>query len=283
MSLHLSRAIVDHAYYPKGTFRFSVLAGVATEPGRIEGQSLLRDRQVEFGEDLLHVLPDLSTIIRRVIAQQISSVICRHKLYGRPADPSVVFVELTSQLTYRLGAVEQRPGCMSAESDENLRFNYLNLSLEVGQAAYYLVGPGVAIARRATLQYVAYEDVASLEPAGGDYLVQQLASPAYEGSPLSVLVGAGGFSDEHYAGVGIALAWHGIGPRRSQATLAALTDLPGDFLQFSGFLGNSHIILLILSFGIRTLESKTGKKLFHLEVLANNFAYVHIVSHCHEL
>ena len=109
------------------------------------------NRQVEFGEDLLHVLPDLSTIIRRVISQKISSMIGRHKLYGGTADLSVVFVELASQLAYRLGAVEQRPSRMSAEGDENLRFNCLNLSLEVGQTAYYLVGPGVAIARRAAL------------------------------------------------------------------------------------------------------------------------------------
>ena len=136
----------------------SLLRRTLKAPGTAKRQTvtapscrLLGNRQVEFDKDLFHVLPDLSTIIRRVIAQQISSVICRHKLYGGTADLSVVFVELASQLAYRLGAVEQRPIRMSAEGDENLRFNYFNLSLEVGQAAYYLVGPGVAIARRATL------------------------------------------------------------------------------------------------------------------------------------
>ena len=75
-------------------------------------------------------------------------MVCRHKFDRRPAYLSVVFVELAPKFAYRLCAVEQRLGCMGAESDENLRLDYFNLSLEVGQAAYYLVGSGISIARR---------------------------------------------------------------------------------------------------------------------------------------
>jgi hypothetical protein len=192
-------------------------------------------------------------------------------------------VELAPQLAYRGGGVEQCFSCMGPEGDDNLRLDYLNLSLEEGQAACDFVGLGIAIARRATFQYVAYEDVASLEAAGDDDFVQQLAGPAHEGASLGVFIGAGGFSGEHYARVGVALAGHCVGPRRAQTALAAFADFFGDFFKFSGFVGNSHLVLLILSLRFLALESKTGKKLLHLQVLANDFAYVYIVFHRHEL
>jgi hypothetical protein len=193
-------------------------------------------------------------------------------------------------LAYRFGCVEQRLGRVSAEGDENLRLDYLNLSLEIGQAAYYFVGAGVAIARGSALQYVAYEDIASLEPAGRDDLVQQLAGPADKWTSLSIFVSPRGFSDEHNAGIGISLARHGIGPRRSQAALAALTDFFNDSLQFGGFVGDGHSLgfargraaLLIFHLGRCrfTPGGKAGETLLHLKVLANDFSDIHLIFHC---
>jgi hypothetical protein len=174
---------------------------------------------------------------------------------------------------------------MGTESDENLRLNYFNLSLEVGQAAYDLIRSGVAIARRATFQYVAYEDIASFEPAGCDYLVQQLPGPADKGTSLRIFVGARRFAHEHYAGIWIALSGHGVCPLGAQVALAALTNFVGDSFEFSSFLGNGHTILLILWFRrlVLPLKGKTGQKPFHLKVLANNFTNIHIIFHRRKL
>ena len=68
-------------------------------------QRSLRDWQAEFGKDFFHILPDPFAVFRRVISQQIGSVIRRHKFYGRPAEAGVVSVELAAQLAYRLVGV----------------------------------------------------------------------------------------------------------------------------------------------------------------------------------
>jgi hypothetical protein len=60
-------------------------------------------------------------------------------------------MELAAQLSYWLGCIQQCSGRVSAKGDDNLGIDYLDLSLQVGQAAYYLFGPGIAIFGRATL------------------------------------------------------------------------------------------------------------------------------------
>jgi hypothetical protein len=174
---------------------------------------------------------------------------------------------------------------MSPQSHNDLGLYDLDLPLKKGQATDYLVGPGIAIFRRAAFQDVAYEHIASLEPAGGDDSVQQLARPADKGTTLGVLVGAGGLPDEHYSGVRIAFARNGIGPGRIQAAFATLADFFGDFFKVGGLLCDSHFILLIFCLGCRRLASQgeTREKLIHLEVLANNPVYVYVIIHCSEL
>jgi hypothetical protein len=167
------------------------------------------------------------------------------------------------------------------EGNDHLRLNYLNLPLEVRQAAYDLLGPRVAVLRRAAFQYVADEDIFPFEPAGFDDLVQELACPADKRPALRIFIGARGFAHEHDAGIGIAFTRHGVGPRRAQAALAALTNLRRNLLKLGGFRRNSHIIPLLP--GLRlctcTLGSKTGEELLHLKVLANNLPNIHVFFH----
>ncbi len=78
-------------------------------------------------------------------------MIRRHKFYRRSAQAGVVFVELATQLAYWFVGIQQCSGCMSAQSDNNLRLYYLNLSLQIRQTVYYLVRTWVAIVRRTAL------------------------------------------------------------------------------------------------------------------------------------
>jgi hypothetical protein len=112
-----------------------------------------------------------------------------------------------------------------------------------------------------------------------------VARPADERSALRIFIGTGRFSNKHYARVGAAFTRHGVCPQGTQAAFAALTNFPGDFFKFSGFLGDSHIILLFLRFRLPCLasESKTSQKLLHFKVLANDFVNIHLFSHRDEL
>jgi hypothetical protein len=133
---------------------------------------VLRDWQAEFGEDFLHIFPDLSAIIRRVISQQIGWMICRHKLNRGLVDSGIVLEELAPQPAYRFGGVQKCFGSVGAQSYDDFGFNYLNLSLKIRQAAYYLIGARVSIARWTALKDIGDKDITSFKAAGNDYLIQ---------------------------------------------------------------------------------------------------------------
>jgi hypothetical protein len=239
------------------------------------------DGQAELGEDFFHIFPDPSSIFLRIIAQQIGGVIGRHELYRGPADARIILVEPASQLAYRLRGVQQRPGGVSAQSNDNLGLDDFNLPLEKGQAAYNLFGAGVAIVRRAALQDVADEDIASPEPTGSDDFVQELTRPADKRTSLCVFIGAGSLSDEHNARVGIAFTGYGVRSRRAQAAFAALANFLCDLFKLGALLCDSHRFLLFLRLlrGSATFGSKAGENLLHFKMLTNNFIDIHLFWH----
>ena len=55
--------------------------------------SLLRDRNSQFGEDLFHILPDLSSIVIGVIPEEICRVKSRHKFYRTMAYAGYIFLK----------------------------------------------------------------------------------------------------------------------------------------------------------------------------------------------
>ncbi len=56
--------------------------------------------QAEFSQDLFHILPYLSAVIVRVVAEQVGRVEGGHKFYGFVAYAGDIFVEYASQLAY---------------------------------------------------------------------------------------------------------------------------------------------------------------------------------------
>ena len=59
----------------------------------------LRYGEVEFCEDFFHVFPNLFSVFRGIISEQISGVVRGHKFYGGSSETGVVFVKLSSELS----------------------------------------------------------------------------------------------------------------------------------------------------------------------------------------
>ena len=80
---------------------------------------------------------------------------------------------------------------MCTQSYNNFGIYYLNLSLKIWQAAYYLFGGRVAIFRRAALQDIAYKNFAAFQAASCDYSAITSSSPSssfgVRGSEATVL------------------------------------------------------------------------------------------------
>ena len=72
-----------------------------------------------------------------------------HQFDGRSANPGDVLLKMAPKLADGLVRVQQRPGRMGAESDDDFRGDYFNLSLKIRKAAYDFLGPRIAIIRRA--------------------------------------------------------------------------------------------------------------------------------------
>ena len=99
---------------------------------------------------------------------------------------------------------------MSAESDNYLGFDCLELFVEETVACVDLGGLGIAIVGRSTFQDIADVDIVASEAHGFDDLCEQLAGSTYEWEALLVFGCSWGLAHEDDACVGVALAGHDI-------------------------------------------------------------------------
>jgi len=191
-------------------------------------------------------------------------------------------VESASELAYRLCCVEQCPCGVGAEGDDDVGVNDFDLSLEVGQAAYYFIGFWVTVVGWSAFQNVAYPDVAALEAAGGDDFVEELSCPADKGSALCVFVCTRAFSDEHNSGVRGAFAGHGVGTQRAETAVAAGAGLIGYFFEeLCGLAGVGSLPLWTIGLG-RFLDfwcETAGEELLHFDVLMEGLVCVGLLCH----
>lgn len=100
----------------------------------------------------------------------------------------------------------------SAQKDERLWFDKIDLPVEVGQTACRLVIGGVSVTRRAALYNIGDIDRFTAILHCGDHLVQQLPGRADERSTRLVLVETRPLPDKHQISMVIDLAENCLGP-----------------------------------------------------------------------
>ena len=127
----------------------------------------------------------------------------------------------------------EAPHRVAPEGDDDLGGDHLELGVQPRPVVGDLVGPRVAVARRARLDDVRDEHVAARETRLLQQQLQQLARGADEGAPGRVLACSGRLPDEHDAGVGGALAGDEVGRLLAdgEAAWEVPEDLAGDGLQ----------------------------------------------------
>jgi hypothetical protein len=106
-----------------------------------------------------------------------------------------------------------------------------DLAIEVVGAGGHLLWQRVAVIRRAVLDDVGDEDRLAIQSNCRQQLVEELSRRANERTSLLVLAIARRLADEHYLGVGAALARHRILRANVQVTLHAIACLGGDLRQ----------------------------------------------------
>ena len=98
-----------------------------------------------------------------------------------------------------------------AERADEPRLDQLDLPVRVGLAGRDLVGQRVAVAGWAAAHDIRHEHVLARQADLLEQLVEQLAGAAHEGKPLDVLLLARALTDEHQAGVRVAVPEHHSG------------------------------------------------------------------------
>lgn len=163
-------------------------------------------------------------------AQQVGRVIG-----GKHREPQRVGVQLTTEAPERLVAAEQMIRGMAAKRNDELGLNRLQLTFKERSAGILFGRQRIAVARRATLQDIADEDlVASQTHARRDDLAEQLSGRANEGSTTLIFVRARSLADKNDARLRVPLAGHGLLAGLAQATRLAGSDLLGERAQGVG-------------------------------------------------
>src|SRR5258706_238177 len=103
-----------------------------------------------------------------------------------------------------------------------------------------LVWLGVAVVGWPALHDVRDEDLAPAPAQRGEELHEEVAGPTDERPPEAVLVDPGPFADEDDLGVRLALAGHGVRPRRAEAAALAHANLGRDRLELDAPLVGGH-------------------------------------------
>jgi hypothetical protein len=124
---------------------------------------------------------------------------------------AVVRVHLAPQLPQSFPRAQQRLTGGSAEREDHLRSDELQLAVEIRNAGGDLIGQGLPV-----LGGPAFDDVGDVHRIAGNInslenAVEQLACLAHEGPSGGIFRRAGTFADEHQARVGIAFARHRVG------------------------------------------------------------------------
>src|SRR5688572_5972908 len=125
----------------------------------------------------------------------------------------------------------------TAEAEDNLRLDGLDLALQIGVAGPYLPGPRLAVAHpaalfdgRSALHHVRQVDLLPGQVHGGQDVVEELTSPPDERQSRGVFVLARALADEHQGRVGISGGEDRVCAGLRQVTLGADGDLAGEFL-----------------------------------------------------
>jgi hypothetical protein len=155
------------------------------------------DGVAEAFEHQEHVFPDLAFFGQRLIAEKISGVISDH-------DGGAVVVEpATAEFAHWACVAKEAFDGGGAESDDDAGLDDFDLLSEPREAGAHFVELWLTIASRtgghvrAALQDISDVDVIAREPHGIDDFRKELSGASDEGFALRVLIGSGGFADEH--------------------------------------------------------------------------------------
>lgn len=118
-----------------------------------------------------------------------------------------------------------------AKGDNDFGADDVDLLEEEWDAGVGFVGLGGAVLRGPALDDIGDVDLFALEAHGGDHVVEELATPAYEGQALGVFVRAGALADEHELGVGVAVAEDELVAAFGELAARAVADLLADKLE----------------------------------------------------
>src|SRR5215210_5798926 len=178
-----------------------------------------------FGVDVLDVFPDEALGIVQVVAalpEDVGGMEGRHRLDAFSLVPRAAVLGDPEVLVYdRL-----RGG--TAEAEDDLRLDGLDLALQIGIAGPYLCGlrlavlePAALLDGRAALHDVRQVDLLPGQVHGRQYVVEELARPPDERQSGRVLVLARSLADEHQRRVGISGAEDRVGTAECQVALGA--------------------------------------------------------------
>lgn len=100
-----------------------------------------------------------------------------------------------------------------AERNDHLGLDQRDLLVEIGGTGGHLIGKGIAIPRRATLDDVRHKDIRARQADLVEHLVEKLPSGPDEWHSLPILMEAGRFPDEEDIGFRISISRHRVRAR----------------------------------------------------------------------
>src|SRR5918998_480888 len=204
-----------------------------------EARPLLRlsrlHRLLVLGVDILDVFPDEALGIVQVVAtlsQDVGGMEGRHRLDAVYLVPRAAVLGDPEVLVYE----RLRGG--TAEAEDDVWLDSLDLALQVGVAGPYLPGLRLAIAHPAAfldgspaLHDVRQVDLLPGQVHGRQDVVEELASSPDERQARGVFVLARTLADEHQGRVGISGREDRVGAALRQIALGADRDLTGEIFQ----------------------------------------------------
>ncbi len=136
-------------------------------------------------------------------------------------------------------AAQHVSGRSRAQRDDDFRADRVDLAKQKRRT-----GIGLGRFRNAILRRTAFDDVRNVNLVAAqahrtDHVVEQLPGATHKGQPLRVFVGAWTFSDEHEAGVWIAVAKHNRVPALVKGAAGTVADLGPDGSERGGAIRRS--------------------------------------------